>query len=344
MPSSTRVGTRQPPQVTPGASRATVARGSPRVTVDVNLSSGRRGEGTGTLRYPGPVSSLSWDRRPVLRRPVLIAAFEGWNDAGDGASDAAAYLARRWGAERVATIDPEEFYDFTSTRPQVRLEEGDVRAIDWPLNEFSAAPLGSSGRDVVFLRGVEPQLRWRTFSGLVVEVAEALGVELAVTLGALLAEVAHTRPVRVTGTAADSELVGRLGLHHSRYEGPTGIIGVLGDALGRVGIPTASLWASVPAYVGQTPSPKATLALVSSIAGLLDADVPTVDLDIAAAAYEREVNEVVAADEDASAYVRSLEEVGDSEDDDEDGDPLDPVGGDVLAAEVERFLREQGST
>jgi len=316
------------------------------VTVHVNFSHAvawRAGEGGGSgrpLRYPGRVEPLHWEQRPVLRRPVLVAAFEGWNDAGDGASDAAAYLARRWSAERFAWIDPEEFYDFTSTRPLVRLEEGLTRAIDWPENEFAAAALGATGRDVVFLRGVEPQLRWRTFCGLVVEVARSLGVELVVTLGALLAEVPHTRPVRVMGTAADRELVGRLGLRPSRYEGPTGIIGVLGDALARAGIPSASLWASVPAYVGQTPSPKATLALVTSLSELLGVDLTTVDLDVAAAAYERQVSEVVAADEDASAYVRSLEEVEDGGD--EELESTDLPGGDALAAEVERFLREQG--
>lgn len=287
---------------------------------------------------------LTWEHRPKLRRPVLVIAFEGWNDAGDGASAAAAYLARRFNAVRFATIDPEEFYDFTSTRPEVRLEDGVTRTIEWPENVFSASPLGSTGRDVVFLRGTEPQLRWRTFAGLVVEVAHAMEVELVVGLGALLAEVAHTRPVRVTGTAADRALVDRLGLRPSRYEGPTGILGVLGDAFHHAGIPSASLWASVPAYVGQTPSPKAALALVSRLTDLLDFTVPTVDLDVAAAAYERQVNEVVAGDEDAIAYVQSLEEVDDAEDEDDDeggSDELELPGGDALAAEVERYLREQ---
>ena len=279
---------------------------------------------------------------------MLVAAFEGWNDAGDGASEAATYLARRWGAEPFASIDPEEFFDFTATRPEVRIEDGG-RVIDWPENVFSAGPLGATGRDVVFLRGVEPQLRWRTFSELVVEVARAVGVEMVVTLGALLAEVPHTRPVRVMGTAGDQQLVDRMGFRLSRYEGPTGILGVLQDALNRNDIPSASLWASVPAYVGQTPSPKASLALVSRVAELMDVSVATVDLDIAAAAYERQVNEVVAADEDALAYVRSLEEAEDSDEDDDDRDDLGEIdelelpGGDLLAAEVERYLRDQGA-
>ncbi|GAC1537507.1 MAG: PAC2 family protein [Acidimicrobiales bacterium] len=299
------------------------------------------------------VEILRWDHRPNLRRPVLIAAFEGWNDAGDGASSAASYLVRRWAAQPFASIDPEEFYDFTSTRPDVRLEGGLTRSIEWPENVFCAAPLGGTGRDVVILRGVEPQLRWRTFCGVINEVASALGVELVITLGALLAEVPHTRPVRVIGTAASEELITKFDLRPSRYEGPTGILGVLQDSFSRAGLPSASLWASVPAYVGQTPSPKAALALVTRLAEVLDVDVPTVDLDVAAAAYERQVDEVVAADEDASAYVRSLEEVSDTEErfaDDrleiDDGDEIDPAdlpGGDVLAAEVERFLRDQGS-
>lgn len=297
------------------------------------------GERAGSL---GTVEPLRWESRPTLHQPVLIAAFEGWNDAGDGASSAAAYLARRWGAQPFASLDPEEFYDFTATRPEVRIEQASTRTIDWPTNQFSSGPLGATGRDVVFLRGVEPQLRWRTFCAAVVEVARSVGVELVVTLGALLAEVPHTRPVRVTGTAADRDLITRLGLRPSRYEGPTGILGVLQEDLHRAGIPSASLWASVPAYVGQTPSPKAALALVSHLAELLDVSLPTVELDLAAAAYERQVNEVVSADEDATAYVRSLEEADDSDEEAEDLVDEDLPGGDVLAAEVERFLREQG--
>jgi proteasome assembly chaperone (PAC2) family protein len=276
----------------------------------------------------------------------MIVAFEGWNDAGDGASAAAGYLARRWDAEEFATIDPEEFYDFTSTRPQVRLDDSSSRVIDWPQTTFSAATTDGD-RDFVLLRGAEPQLRWRSFCDLVVDVARSTGVELIVVLGALLAEVPHTRPVRVTGTAADRALVDRLGLHPSRYEGPTGILGVLSDAFGKAGIPTASLWAAVPAYVGQTPSPKATLALVTRVSELLEMHIPTVDLEIAAASYERQVSEVVAADEDASAYVRSLEEVDDFDDDDERGAEIDiefdEADSEALVDEVERYLRDHGA-
>src|SRR3954469_17210458 len=173
---------------------------------------------------------VRWDERPSLRRPVLVAAFEGWNDAADAASSACRWLAANWGARTFATVDPEEFYDFTSARPQVKLVEGVTRSIEWPTNELEAASLPGQSRDVVFLHGVEPQLKWRTFCASIVEVAQQLGVELVVTLGALLADVPHSRPVRVTGTVGDPELGAELGLQLSRYEGPTGIVGVLHDA------------------------------------------------------------------------------------------------------------------
>lgn len=269
----------------------------------------------------------------------MVAAFEGWNDAGDAASSAAAYLASTWQARPFASIDPEEFYDFTATRPEVRLLDGVTRTIEWPANVFAAAALPGRDRSVVFLQGVEPQLRWRTFCAAVVEVATSVGVETVLTLGALLAETPHTRPVRVTTTTADDALAGRLGLEQSRYQGPTGIVGVLHDAFRQAGVASASLWAAVPHYVGQTPSPKATLALVERAAQLLDVPVQTTDLDVAAAAYERQVSEVVAGDEDAIAYVRSLEEADDGP---ADLAGLHSPGADALAAEVERYLRDHG--
>jgi proteasome assembly chaperone (PAC2) family protein len=278
---------------------------------------------------------VHWDDRPKLRRPVLVAAFEGWNDAADAASTAARYLKERWGARPFATIDPEEFFDFSSTRPQVRLTAGLQREIVWPLTELSAAALPDTGRDVVVLVGSEPQLRWRTFAAEVVSVAAELGAELVVTLGALLADVAHTRPVRVTGTAADPELVARLGLERSTYEGPTGIVGVLHDAFRSAHLQSASLWAAVPHYVAATPSPKATLALVRRTASLLSTPVTTADLEQRALDYERQVSEVVATDDDVAAYVRRLEQSADAD------DPLELQSGDALAAELERFLREQ---
>jgi proteasome assembly chaperone (PAC2) family protein len=280
-----------------------------------------------------------WESRPSLRRPVLLAAFEGWNDAGDAASSAVRYLRDRWQAKPFATIDPEEFFDFSSTRPLVGLDDDLAREIVWPSNELSAASLPGTSRDVVVLLGTEPQLKWRTFTGELVQVATSLGVELVVTLGALLADVAHTRPVRVTGTAADNELVQRLGLTRSTYEGPTGIVGVLHEAFSRAGIPSASLWAAVPHYVAATPSPKASLALVERAARLLSTSLFTADLQVMAADYERQVSEVVDSDDDVSAYVRRLEDHTDDPDD--DGGSLELMSGDALADELERYLREQ---
>jgi predicted ATP-grasp superfamily ATP-dependent carboligase len=280
---------------------------------------------------------VRWEGRPQLRRPVLIAAFEGWNDAGDAASLAVGYLAEAWSARRFATVDPEEFYDFTVTRPQVRMGEDSTRQIDWPSTELWAAAIPSMGRDVVLLRGVEPQLKWRTFCAAVVGVARAVGAELALTLGALLADVPHTRPVRVSGMAHDPALADRLGLQPSAYEGPTGIVGVLHDACTRAGLPSASLWATVPHYVSQVPSPKAALALVERSAALVGTHVDPVELRAAAIAYVEQVSERVADDEEAAAYVAQLEEA----DDLEQADAASLPTGDALAAEVERFLRDE---
>jgi proteasome assembly chaperone (PAC2) family protein len=281
---------------------------------------------------------VRWQDRPQLRRPVLIAAFEGWNDAADAASTAVRYLRDRWSARPFATIDHEDFYDFTATRPQVRLVHGLTRRIDWPETELSWATLPGTARDVVVLLGHEPQLKWRTFTEQIVAVATELKVELIVILGALLADVPHSRPVRVTGTAADPELVRRLDLGRSTYEGPTGIVGVLHEAFSKSHLPSASLWAAVPHYVAATPSPKASLALVERAVDLLSTTVDLEDLAIAAADYERQVNEVVAADEDVVAYVHRLES---STDDDDAVADMETVSGDALVAELERYLREQ---
>src|SRR5579875_2680607 len=200
---------------------------------------------------------VRWQGRPRLRRPIVVAAFEGWSDGADAASMAMGHLIQAWRARPFASVDPEEFFDFTSTRPRVRLDAQGDRVIDWPANTLLAASLPGSAHDVVLLSGTEPQLRWRTFTGALVETFQALHVEMVLTLGALLADVPHTQPVRVTGSSADTEVSERLNLRRSRYEGPTGILGVLGDALARSDIPSASLWAAVPHYVAQTPSPKA---------------------------------------------------------------------------------------
>ena len=278
----------------------------------------------------------------------MITAFEGWSDAADAASSAAGYLASTWGARPFAAIDPEEFYDFTATRPRVRLEDDLTRVIDWPENTFSAAAIPTTGRDAVLLKGVEPGLRWKTFCADVIEVVRESGVELVVSLGALAAGVPHTSPVTVMGTTTNPEVAERWGLGRSRYEGPTGIVGALNHELGEAGVAVASLWAALPHYVSQTPSPKGALALVESVGRLLDVQIATTDLEIAAASYVRQVNEVVEADSDVAEYVRRLEEDADGDDDDDDDvemdfDEQDLPGGDALAAEVERYLREHRS-
>jgi proteasome assembly chaperone (PAC2) family protein len=266
---------------------------------------------------------------------VLIAAFRGWNDGAQGASLAASFLAQSWSAERFAEVDPEEFYDFQAVRPHVRLEEGVTRRIDWPENVFYHAPVPGTERDAVLLLGVEPNTRWRTFSEEIAGLAADLGVGLVVTLGALLADVPHTRPAPVTGSASDPKLVTELGLTSSRYEGPTGIVGILHDAFRAVGLPSASLWAAVPHYVSLAASPKAALALVERLTALLGVQVDLTDLERAAEAYELQVSAAVAQDEETEAYVHELEARRDTL-----GDELDVPSGDSLAAELTRFLKE----
>jgi proteasome assembly chaperone (PAC2) family protein len=276
-----------------------------------------------------------------LRSPILVAAFRGWNDAGDAASFAATHLGRTLAAEKIASIDPEEFYDFQAVRPEVRLVEGMRREINWPANEFWASR-GHSGHDLLLFVGTEPNLRWRMFSELVVRVARKYGVQLVVTFGALLADVAHSRPVPITGTAADPALVERLGLTRSGYEGPTGIVGVLNDAFGRNGIDSASLWAAVPHYLAVTPNPKAALALIRKATELIGVDAETQELERATAAYEKRVSEMVAGDEDVEAYVKLLEQRTDNQAL-EEIDPSKLPSGDALAAELERYLRDKDS-
>jgi proteasome assembly chaperone (PAC2) family protein len=294
---------------------------------------------------------IHWVNRPELRRPLFVIAFEGWNDAGDAATQALDYFAEEWQARRCATIDPEEFYDFTVTRPTVRPTAGGGRLLEWPCIEVLAARVPAGAHDVLLLRGVEPQLRWRTFCQAVVSIVDTMGAELAVVLGALLADVPHTRPVRVTGNSSDRDLARRAGFSASTYEGPTGIVGVLVDALRQANLPAASLWAAVPHYVHQVPSPKAALALVERSAQLLGAPVNPAALREAAVTYERQVSERVADDEDAAAYVAQLEDAEDLESagsatdpgagaPQTQGGPLPPGSADALAAEVERFLRD----
>src|ERR671919_1598621 len=250
---------------------------------------------------------LRISERPELRRPVLVAAFSGWNDGGQGASLAVGYLAKTWSAARFADIDPEGFFDFQATRPHVSLFDGLTRQLDWPDNAFFHAQVPGTDRDAVLLLGIEPNLRWRTFCGLVSGLASDLGVELVITLGALLADVPHTRAAPVTGSASDPELIEQLGLQASRYEGPTGIVGVLHDACRAAGIPSASLWAAVPHYASLAASPKAALALCARLGDLLGTELELDDLERAAEAYESQVSEAVASDEETEAYVQELE-------------------------------------
>jgi predicted ATP-grasp superfamily ATP-dependent carboligase len=277
--------------------------------------------------------------RPVLDRPVLIAAFRGWNDGGQAATLAGGYLARLWDADRFAEIDSEGFVDFQATRPHVSLEEGLTRRIDWPENAFLYGRIPGADRDAVLLLGVEPNMRWRTFTGLVVELAEELGVELVVTLGALLADVPHTRPSPVTGTASDPKLVEELGMQHSRYEGPTGIVGVLHDACRRAGLDSVSLWAAVPHYVSLAPSPRAARALVERLGSLLETSIDIEDLAQAEEAYSTQVTEAVASDAETAQYVEELERRTDTFE--AFGGEESLPSGDTLAAELTRFLRER---
>src|SRR6476660_1943110 len=250
---------------------------------------------------------LRIDERPQLEHPVLIAAFRGWNDGGQGASLAGAYLAQAWAAERFATIESEAFYDFQATRPMVSLVDGETRRIDWPENTFLHAPMPGGGRDAIILLGVEPNVRWRTFCAHVTNLASSFKVELVITLGSLLADVPHTRPAPVTGSATDPELIERLGLQASRYEGPTGIVGVLHDACRAADIPSVSLWAAVPHYVSLAPSPRAALALCHRLGDLLETRIETGELEQAVEAYTQRVTEAVSTDEETAEYVQELE-------------------------------------
>jgi len=285
-----------------------------------------------------PAPHLIWnvDELPTdLRSPILIAAFEGWNDAGEASSTAARYVRDHFEAEHVATIDAEDFFDFTVARPNVCIDDNDARQIVWPSTGIHVARIPGSAHDLICAIGHEPQLRWRTFVDQLAITAEAFGASMVCTLGALLTDVPHSRPTQVYGSSDDEELALRLCLSPSTYEGPTGIVGVLAAGLRDRGVTTVSFWASVPAYVSNVPSPKAALSLVERISQVLDVDLPCTDLEIAAAAYERQVTELVAEDDSTMEYVERLEEDFDEETTD------DP---DVLVAEVEDFLRNQPGT
>lgn len=276
---------------------------------------------------------VHWHRRQPLRSPMLVAAFEGWNDAGDAASTAVRHLRDVWELDLVADLDPEEFYSFTDTRPHVTFDDDGLRRIDWPANRFWAGEVPGQDRDLLVLDGIEPNLRWRTYGEQITGVAHELGVSMVVTLGALLTDIPHTRPTSVIGTADDAELITRLDLRPSGYEGPTGIVGALHEACRTAGLDSISLWGSVPSYVPGSTSPKAALALIERLGQLLDTTIPVTELEIATTAYERQLDELVQEDEESSTYVAELERVFDEQ-------ALHGNGSD-LVDEVERFLRDR---
>jgi proteasome assembly chaperone (PAC2) family protein len=273
---------------------------------------------------------------PPLVDPVMIAAFEGWNDAGEAASAAVDHLISVWHAQTVSAIDPEDFYDFQVNRPTISLGPDGQRQITWPTSQLAVCRPPGADRDIVLLRGIEPNMRWREFCAQILATADDLGVQMVVTLGALLADTPHTRPIPVTGTASDRDVVEQLKLQESRYEGPTGIVGVFQDACDRLDMPAVSFWAAVPHYVAQPPCPKATLALLGQIEDLLEVSVPVGDLPEESRAWERGVDELSREDSEVAEYVRALEESRDAAD-------LPEASGDAIAREFERYLkRRQG--
>ncbi len=307
---------------------------------------------------------VRWLSRPILHNPVVVAAFTGWNDAGDSASGGVRHLIEDWGASALAEIDPEEFTDFATIRPHVRLSSGLTRTIVWPTVGLWSA--STAGADVILVLGPEPAMRWRCFSEQIVAVAKHYNASLVLTLGALLADVPHSRPVQLIGTASDQEMIDRFDLQRSRYEGPTGIVGILHDACTKADLPCAALWAAVPAYASQVPSPKATLALIERLGSIIGTTMPTARLQAQVEDYENRVSSVVADDDDLAGYVRRLESMSDAGiedfsldddddiDEDEDDDDDDVIGGELeidlpenavdgpaFIDEVERFLRDQ---
>jgi proteasome assembly chaperone (PAC2) family protein len=289
----------------------------------------------GTERFPA-LEFVRWSRRPKLDAPIVLVAFGGWSDAGDAATSAVRYFGETWESEPFATIDPEPFYDFTSTRPMVQLDDNDERQIVWPENTFASARIPGTDVDVITLIGVEPQLRWRTFCDQILGVAKLFDASKLVTFGALLAEVPHARPVSIFGVGHEHDVARQLNLLPSRYEGPTGITGVLQAASRAADIEAASLWAAVPTYVPSAPSPKAALALVERANSLLGFETDNTELRVAAQEYEDEVTELVDDDEETSDYVRQLEARYDA-----DEPRLFPEDAPRLVEEVERFLRDQ---
>ena len=274
---------------------------------------------------------------PTLTNPILVAAFEGWNDAGDAATGAVEHLELVWDAQPLTEIDPDDYYDFQVNRPTVSLVDGVSRRITWPTTRFSVCHPPGADFDLVLVRGIEPNMRWRTFCREILGLITELDVQTVVTLGALLSDTPHTRPIQVTGTAYDSDAAARFGLERSRYEGPSGIVGVLQDACVGAGIQAVSFWAGVPHYVSQPPNPKATVALLHSVEEVLDIPVPLAELPQQADEWQKLVDEMAAEDEEVVEYIRNLEE----RDDEIDETELKATSGDAIAREFERYLRRR---
>nr|WP_218910207.1 PAC2 family protein [Nocardioides thalensis] len=272
---------------------------------------------------------------PELVNPVVIAAFEGWNDAAESASAVVDHLMEVWNGRVVAAIDPEDYYDFQVNRPSVGLDDNGFRKLTWPSTHVAVASPPDLDRDVILIRGIEPNMRWRAFTAELLAAVDDLGGQLVITMGALLADAPHTRPIPVTGTATEPDLIDRLDLEQSTYEGPTGIVGVVQDACVKLDIPAVSYWAAVPHYVAQPPCPKATIALLGQLEDLLEVSIPLGDLPDEARAWERGVDELAEEDEDVAEYVRSLEEARDTTD-------LPEASGEAIAREFERYLKRRG--
>jgi proteasome assembly chaperone (PAC2) family protein len=287
------------------------------------------------------VDSLTWEGDvPRLRDPILVCSFRGWNDAAGAASSALGAVAEAFDSEQVAYIDAEEYFDFQATRPTIMLSEGQTRHIEWPQNNLIVTPVPAADRDLVLLDGTEPNLRWRTFSEMIATAADALGVDMVVTLGALIAEVSHTLPVPITGLASDEKLVEELDLQRSSYEGPTGIVGVLHDCCRQIGITSASLWAAVPHYVAAVPNPKAALALLRRLEGLTGIAVEASDLEAEAASFEEQIDRAIAANPEIEELVDRIE--AEQSEQLEDGEDLPSA--DSIARDFQQFLRQQGDS
>ena len=278
---------------------------------------------------------------PLLREPIMIMAFSGWNDAAEAASGAVEHLlsGRRDKnddvlPELIANVESEDFYDFQVNRPVVSIDESEIRSITWPSTQVFGMAIPSMSRDLVIVTGVEPSMKWKSFTSDILDLADDLEVSLIVSLGSLLADVPHTRPITVTGTGAHPSIAHRLGVSVSKYEGPTGILGIIQDGCMRRGIDAISLWAAVPHYAANAPSPKATLALINTLEEFLNIKIPLSDLPDRADAWENEVNDLAAEDSEIAEYVKALEESKDAAE-------LPDISGDTIAKEFERYLRRQ---